>query len=329
VNEDSPRLLVAVTPRAELDAALREQLPDVPWVYLASSPVAERSEVEALLVGSFSREARDFDPQSTPRLRFVQRTFTGLDGFPFDRFPSSVLIAGNVGAYAPFVAEHAVAIGLAAARDLRAADRMVHDGRLRPPPVQRVLYGATALVLGYGEIGRGIAERLRGFGMRIEGVSRDGTAVSGCDQMYPADRLLDALSAANFVFEARPLTGRTAGSIGAEALRRMRPDAVFVNVGRAGTVDESALYRHLKEHPEFRAALDVWWEEDFVSARLVSRFAFADLPNVVGTPHCAGFAPDAEKRSVRLAVENVARFFRDGHPAHVVDRSEYPPSTGA
>ncbi|MGI0156563.1 MAG: NAD(P)-dependent oxidoreductase, partial [Thermoplasmata archaeon] len=121
----------------------------------------------------------------------------------------------------------------------------------------------------------------------------------------------------------RPLTRRTVGTIGKDALEAMRPNAIFVNVGRAATVDEEALFRHLRTHPGFRAGIDVWWNEDFASGALPSRFPFGDLPNFVGTPHSAGHAAASESRGLRLALENLGRFFHDGKPAHRIDRSEY------
>ena len=321
MESPAPRLLILLSRRPGLDAALTRYLPEIPWAYLDQA--IDRSTVEALLVGSFARGVEAFDPATTPNLRFVQRIFTGLDGLPFERFPERVAIAGNVGAFAPYVAEHAVTIALAAARDVRGAHEMVRTGRLRPPPEQRLLHESTALILGYGEIGRAIGERVRGFGARVTALNRHGAPAPGVERMFPSDGLHAALAEADFVFEARPLTSRTSGSIGVAALEAMKPTAVFVNVGRAGTVDEEALYRHLEAHPQFRAALDVWWSEDYGAGTLSSRFPFARLPNFVGTPHCAGYAPRAEERAARLALENVARYFRDGSPAHVVDRSEY------
>ncbi len=276
-----------------------------------------------MLVGSLIRDVKEFDPASVPKLRFVQRIYTGLDGFPFEWFSPEVQVAGNVGAFGPFVSEHAITLALAAARELTAAGEMVRTGRLRPAPKQRALYRSTAVILGYGEIGREIARRLRGFEVRVIGVSRDGKPADGADEMYGADRMLEALAKGDFVFEVRPLTRATAGTIGTAALEAMRPEAVFVNVGRAGTVVEEALFRHLQTHPSFRAGIDVWWNEDYTSGALPSRFPFSSLPNFVGTPHSAGAAPGAESRMLELAAENLTRFFRDGRPMHVVDRSEY------
>jgi phosphoglycerate dehydrogenase-like enzyme len=319
-----PRLLVALEHRDAIGRELGMALPQLPWGYFDEIPPAGRGDVEAMLVGSFGSEASEFDASTTPRLQFVQRAYTGVDGFPFSRFPERVRVAGNVGAFAPYVSEHAVALALAAARDLALEGEMVRTGRLRPPPEHRLLYGSTAVILGYGAIGTAIAARLAGFGTRVIGLNRTGAPALGCDRMFPADRLREAVAEADFVFEARPLTKRTAQTIDAPTLAAMRSNAVFVNVGRAGTVDEEDLYVHLRDHPAFRAAIDVWWREDYRQGTLSSRFAFAELPNFVGTPHVAGFFPDGEGRAIHLAVENLVRFFREGAPRYVVDRSEYP-----
>ncbi len=321
----APRLLVTVKPREAVDRAIGARLVGIPWTYAERSAPAAWSPVEAMLVGAVERELPKYEATSTPRLAFVQRIYTGVDGFPFDRFATSVRIAGNVGAYAPFVAEHAVALALAAARNLRGSHEQVRMGRLRPPPEHRLLWGRTAVVLGYGEIGRGIAERLSGFGTRVVGVNRTGKMAPGVVAMYPVDHLDGALAEAEFVFDTRPLTQATRGSLGAEQLGAMRPDAVYVNVGRAATVDEEALYRHLVDHPQFRAALDVWWDEDYDHGALSTRFPFADLPNFLGSPHSAGFGPGVEGYVLEMALENLGRFFRGEEPRHIVDRREYGP----
>lgn len=319
-----PRLLVTLSPDGEVGPSIEAALPGIPSGFLTADPPIDRSEVEAMLVGS-RRTLVDFDPATTPKLRFVQRIFTGVDDFPFDRFPEDVRVAGNVGAFAPFVAEQALALALAAAREIVPAQAMVRAGRLRPPPVQRIFEGATAIVLGYGEIGRAIAQRLRGFDVTVVGVNRSGRMAPDCVGMYPADRLEEAVALGDLVFDARPLTRQTRGSIGRAALAGMRPTAIYVNVGRAATADEEALYRHLEAHPEFRAAIDPWWDEDFQEGTFRSRFPFWDLPNFVGTPHSAGYGPATTERALAFALGNLAEFFATGNPSHLVDRREYAP----
>ena len=318
----APRLLVATSSDEAVGPALDAQLPGVPWRLLAQTPADQRAEVEALLVGA-RRMFAEFDPASTPRLQFVQKIFTGVDDFPFERFPPSVRVAGNVGAFAPYVAEHAVALALAAAREIVRSQTMVRAGQLRPAPEHRLFEGASAVILGYGEIGRAIAQRLAGFDVRVYGLNRTGRMAPECVGMYPASRLAEALASADLVFDARPLTRRTRGTIDRAALAAMRPRAIYVNVGRAATADEEALYLHLKEHPEFRAAIDPWWEEDFVHSTFRTRFPFPELPNFVATPHSAGYATGSTDRAIRFAVRGLAEFFATGTVARAVDRSDY------
>jgi len=318
-----PRLLVALRPREETAEVLATQLPGIPWQYTRDGTPEDWQSAEAMLLGSVERDLGDRDVRNLPMLRFIQRLYTGMDGVDFGRFPETALLAGNVGAYAPFVAEHAVALALAAAREIPRSGTLVAEGTLRPPPVQRLLWGRTAVILGYGEIGRAIAERLAGFGTRVLGLNRSGRMAPGCSGMFPADRLAVAVAEGDFVFDTRPLTRSTEGTIDASVLAAMRTDAVFVNVGRAGTVQESALYDHLRGHPDFRAALDVWWDEDYVNVRIGHRFPFSTLPNFVGTPHSAGFGPGVEAYVLERAALNLRRFFAGEKPRHIIDRAEY------
>ncbi len=319
-----PRLLVLLAREDATRRTLDAALPEVPWAFLDDPAAADVSAVEALLVGSLSGSIREFDPRTVPHLRFVQRLYTGMDGFPFSRFGPDVAIAGNVGAYAPYVAEHAVALALDALRDLSGAAANVRAGQLRPAPDARSLIGSTVTILGYGAIGREVLRRLDGFGCRFVGVNRSGLPDDRVGRMFPADRFREALPDAALVLEARPLTRRTERTIGRAELERMREDAVFVNVGRAGTVDPAALFDHLRAHPRFRAAFDVWWDEDYATGRLNSRWPFASLPNFYGTPHCASALAAARAPALQSAVDNLVRFFRSGAPLHAIDRTEYP-----
>ena len=320
---EGPRLLVALRPRSDLGEALHREFSALPWEYVSEVDPSRTAAVEAMLLGSVDRELRSFDPRSLHRLRFVQRVYTGMDGVPFGRFSPEVQFAGNVGAYAPFVAEHAVALALSAARGIPHAHAQVAAGALRPPPAQRLLWRRTAVILGYGEIGRAIADRLSGFEMRVLGLNRTGRMAPGCSGMFPASRLVEAVREGDYVFDARPLTRRTRETIDESVLEAMKPTAIFVNVGRAGTVKEEALYERLRREPEFRAALDVWWHEDFPGGRIQHRFPFGELPNVVGTPHSAGFGPGVEAYVLDRALANLRRFFSGETPRYLVDRSEY------
>ncbi len=321
------RLLLCTAPHRALSAALTRHLSLVEAVALSEVPAGPWPLVEAVLTGGATDELPDLVEATVPRLRFVQRVFTGMDGFPFDRFPRGVRFAGNVGAYAPFVAEQALALLLSIAKRLGPNLALLKAGRLRPAVPARTLSGKTALLLGYGEIAAAIADRLRPFGVTIVGLNRTGVARPGCARMFAASELSEALASAEIVIDCRPLTVATASSLGAAELARLKEGALFVNVGRAGTVDEAALYDHLKSHPETYAAFDPWWHEDFAAGETGSRFPFFDLPNFYGSPHSAGITEGARERAYDLAAANLARYFAGETPHGLVDPSDYARAT--
>lgn len=317
------RLLVTVPGSENLRQAVRSRLAGVPVEYATRDSSGPWPAVEAMLTGDLARDLPWWRPERTPRLAFVQQLYTGLDRFPFDRVPPHVQVAGNVGAYAPFVAEHAVALLLALAHEIVPNSEKVRAGRLRPPTPNRYLIGRTALVLGFGEVGRATSARLRALGMRVEGVSRLGAPDPEADRMHPASGLGEAIAGADVIVECRPLTRKTRGTLDAAMLGRAREEAILVNVGRAATVDEAALYEHLRSHPRFRAASDVWWQEDFEKGELGAAHPFAALPNFLGTPHVAAVGAAPRARAETQAVDNLARYFSGEGPRHIADRSEY------
>ena len=109
----------------------------------------------------------------------------------------------------------------------------------------------------------------------------------------------------------------------AMAREELGPDAMLVNVGRAGTVDEEALYEHLRAHPGFRYATDVLWREDFGKGTVDHRWPFTELSNFLASPHIAGLGPEPRARALDLALTNLARYFAGEPVRHVVDRQEY------
>ena len=129
-----PRLLVALRPRDSIGSALESAIPDVPWRYATKAVAADLASVEALLVGSVERELGDFRGDRTPKLTFGQRASTGPGRVSVRTLLRTGSGSGNVGGFAPFVAEHAVMLALAAAQSLepvtgwsrRAASDLLH-----------------------------------------------------------------------------------------------------------------------------------------------------------------------------------------------------------
>lgn len=182
------------------------------------------------------------------------------------------------GVYADGVAEHALALVLAAARRLPACARARTWRRLETERLR----GETVTILGAGAIGRRLGELLVPLGVRLVAVTRRGTPLPGFERTYPASRLADALPGARYLVVTAALTAETRGIVGADVLDALGADAVLVNVARGELVDTDALVERLRDGRLRGALLDVTDPEP-----LPDEHPLWDLDNVLVTPHVA------------------------------------------
>ncbi|GAB4575115.1 MAG: 2-hydroxyacid dehydrogenase [Anaerolineae bacterium] len=209
-------------------------------------------------------------------------------------------------------AEMALALLLAAAKRLVPADRALRSGdwtpRYRPIPAIH-LNGKTALILGYGAVGRHIARLCKGIGMRAIAIRRTRPSASApttepAEAVYAISALHDLLPRADALLIALPLTDVTRGLLGAQELGLLPPHAVLVNVGRAEIIEESALFDALQSGRIHGAGLDVWYRypssPETRSATAPSNLPFHTLDNVVMSPHRAGGGGTPETERLRM-----------------------------
>jgi phosphoglycerate dehydrogenase-like enzyme len=223
------------------------------------------------------------------------------------------LKAHNAHYNAPFVAQHALALLLAAANRLVPIDAALRRGdwgdRDRPER-SRQLAGGEALLLGYGAIGRRLAPMLQGLGMRVTALRRRPTDDEGGVRVIGLEELAEALGRTDALLVSLPATPVTTGLIGREALAQLKSGAVIVNVGRGAVIDEAALFEALRGGHVAGAGLDVWWRYPegaaAQGATLPATHPFWELPNVVLSPHRA----DASDTSERARVADVCATLR-------------------
>lgn len=255
--------------------------------------------------------------------RLVQLLSAGIDQVPLDLVPRGVPVACNAGAYAGPMAEHVLAMTLSLAKHLSQRHAQLRAGIFDQHSVNPEIRGSVVCVVGYGGIGRASAALFGCLGARIWAITRSGNPESGAEWVGTLDDLDEALASADVVVLSIPLTKRTRGLLGARELSLMKPDAILVNVARGAIVDEAALYEHLLAHPAFQVGIDTWWDEPRGQEVFSPRFAFLDLPNVLGSPHNSGMTPSSFVRAAREAAGNIARALRNEQVAHLVDRREY------
>ena len=205
----------------------------------------------------------------------------------------------NIHHNAVAVAEMTMTLYLAASKRLLPIDNTMREGNWQPRYLDEATrsvsaYRSTALILGYGAIGREVAKRCQAFGMRVMAtrftVTEPETDELGTE-VYPADALYDLLPQTDALFIALPLTPETGGLIGEEELALLHEQAVVVNVGRGPVIDQEALYEALKEKRIYGAGIDVWYhypsspEERFNTPP--ADYPFHELDNIVMSPHRA------------------------------------------
>jgi phosphoglycerate dehydrogenase-like enzyme len=258
---------------------------------------------DADLVGQLARHQ--------PRLRWVQLPTMGYDPVELHGVPAGVTVTTAGDAYAPTVAEHALTLLLALVRRLPAAVLNAEQHRWDQSGARGIgtLHGATVAVVGFGNIGREVAIRLRAFGASIIAVTRSGRTDPLADEIVKAEHLHDALGRSDAVVLAVPLSAQTRHLIDARALAAMRSHAFLINIARGGVVDQAALTAALTEGRIGGAGLDVTDPEP-----LPPDDPLWTLPNALITPHVAGYGGDVAPRRILALVERNLRNFIEGRP---------------
>jgi D-3-phosphoglycerate dehydrogenase / 2-oxoglutarate reductase len=292
---------------------------DVPWDYDVERAVLARAgarlvvpevedEVDELARGADAIIVTGLRRLESELIASLDRTVgivcysTGMDAVDLPAARAAGLAVRNVPGYCTDeVADHALALLLAAWRRLPrlSARAAAHDWAVHDDPEFRAirrLRGRTAGILGAGRIGRAVAARARAFGLVT--IAAD-PLVTDAGEGLPVVRIEELLTRADALVLCAPLTPETRGIVGRDALARVRPGLVLVNVARGGLVDEQALAEALRDGRVAAAALDV---RDPEPPRPEDD-PLADLPGVLQTPHVAGASQEARLDLQRMAAE--------------------------
>jgi len=244
------------------------------------------------------------------RLVVIGRAGVGVDNVDLDAATRAGITVVNAPTGNTIAAaEHTLALLLALARRVAAADASVRRGEWKRSAFTGTeLRGKTIGIVGLGKIGRAVAERAQAFEMAVIGadpfVTADQAAIHGIELVE-----LDALLArADVVTLHVPSTKATRGMIGAGQLARMKPTALLLNVARGGIVDEAALADALRDGRLAGAAVDVYSSEPPAGSPLL------EAPNMVLTPHLGASTAEAQVAVAEEAAQQVLEVL-DGRPA--------------
>jgi D-3-phosphoglycerate dehydrogenase len=285
--------------------------------------VAEKTDVESLkrlanehhvdaIMTNWAKVPSDVIAAS-PKVRIVSRLGIGLDNIDVAYCTAHGIPVTNVPDYCLIeVAEHALALMLALSRKVAFYHAATKAGRyeLQAGPALRRIEGQTLGIVGYGNIGRVLANKARCLGMKILATSRSAKSEQGVT-FCSLDELL---SGSDYISLHIPATAETKHLIGVKQLAQMKPTAYLINTARGAVVDEQALAAALKKGQLAGAGLDVQQKEPCD----LSQPPFND-PRVIVTPHAAFVSQESLENLRRRTAKQVADRLSGRVPENVVN----------
>lgn len=253
--------------------------------------------------------------EAAPTLRVVSNMAVGVDNIDVAACTARRIPVGHTpGVLTEATADFAFALLLAAARHIPQGDAYARSGAWTTWNPQlflgKELHGAVLGIAGFGAIGRAVARRALGFGMRVLATSRSGAAMNGVLGVDKGTLLAES----DFLSLHLPLTAQTRHWLGAGELARMREGSMLINTSRGAVVDQPALVEALKAGRPVFAALDVTDPEPPAADEPLLK-----LPNVLLAPHLGSATVQTRTQMALLAVDNLLAVLGGKPPRHLVN----------
>ena len=272
-------------------------------------------DASVILLGPEAMTAKTLE--QLPKLRILAVARAGLEGIDIRAATKrGISVLNTPGRNAQAVADFTLALLLTLVRKIPRAEDLLRSGgweSWRSPYAAGLegpeLSGRVLGLVGFGEIGRQVAERADAFGLRI--LVYDPFVQAQDLPNLPVDliSLAQLLAESDIVSIHCSLTPETRGMFNQARLSKMKPSAYLVNTARAAIIDEDALVAALKNRTIAGAALDVFWEEP-----LSTDHPLMALDNVILTPHVAGMGEGVIARGAKMLVDGIEALLR-GEPA--------------
>ncbi|OCK53694.1 hydroxyacid dehydrogenase [Bradyrhizobium sp. LMTR 3] len=251
-----------------------------------------------------------------PRLRAFVRCAVDIRNVDVEAASAAGVLVTRAGpGFIQSVAELALGFMVDLSRDVSRATADYHAGRKPEVIMGRQLAGSRLGIIGYGSIGRYLADIAKVLGMEIMVADPFATVSDAAIRHVPLDELLDR---SDYIVCLAVANQQTENLIGQAALARMQPHAVFINLSRGNLVDEAALSAALRENRIAGAAMDVGRALDQMPSP-----ELAKLPNVIATPHIGGLTPPAIESQSLETVRQVEAIVAGEVPAGAVNAERW------
>lgn len=324
------KLLIALAHRFELwmppewfAPRLREDFPQLSVVEIPNYDVLPRELPDTEIAIAWLIRPEQF--AAAKKLKWIHSTAAAVHQLLYpEMIRSSVVLTNARSVHGPVVAEHALALMLAMAkqlprlRDWQWKKLWAQEAMWNQRPRPSELRGSTVCVIGFGSIGREVSLRCHALEMRVTVVREHAEQPSApAKQAFAFDQVETAVAQADFVVLAIPVTPATTGFFDARLFAAMKQSAYLVNVGRGVLVDEAAMTEVLQQKRIAGAALDVFTEEP-----LPASSPLWEMENVMITPHTASITEQLWERHYELVSENVRRYLSGAPLLGVVNKAK-------
>jgi len=261
---------------------------------------------DALIVRSGTKVTKDVI-ENADKLKIIGRAGVGLDNIDLNAAKKKgIKIVNSPEASTISVAELTIGSLIALMRNIPHAHRSLKEGRWEREKFEgNELYGKTIGIIGFGRIGREVADRARAFGMNVlifdPNITAEDAREANCEYM----ELDELIKNSDVITLHVPLTNETRNLIDKKRIDMMKENAILINVARGGIVNEVDLYTALKEGRIKGAVLDVFESEP------PERSPLLKLENVLLTPHLGASTEEAQINAGTVIVEKIRNFFRN------------------
>lgn len=315
------------------DRLQRAKLPIDPileMTYADLAPLSNLAPVLADTVGLMTNPRvpiNDAFLDFAPNLRMVQLSSAGYERVDMESMKRrNVIVANASGTNAASVAEWVYMMTMGLQRQLLANHQGLHDGRYQEVKLQQQEQGLSELsektigIVGFGRIGREVAKRAIGFGLKTlyYDIVRPTPEEEAEYRVTFAD-LYELLRTADIVTVHVPLNVSTHHLIGEEELSALKPTALVVNAARGPLVDPAPLAAMIADGRVGGAAIDVFETEPAPNDDPMMKLAATGHPRLLVSPHMAGVTVEAQRRALEYSLANLARFARGETPLNICD----------
>ena len=312
------KLLITLPCKPDVLASLQDEFSDrYEMVFAQGDPeiIARELKTAEVVIG----EPAPTLLETAKNLKWMQITWAGADRYT-KNFPEGVILTNASGAFGRIISEYTM--GMILSQYKRLPQYYVNQKKKvwEDLGAERSLLGQTVLILGTGNVGSSIAQKLHAFGTYNIGINRSGSCPEHFDECHPIEMLNDYLPKADIVIGALPRTPFTQGLFDYQRMQLIQKDALLVNVGRGTMIVTKDLETLLAEDHFSGVVLDVMDPEP-----LPESSALWTCERVLLTPHISGIGfghePATERFIWDICRDNLRRYAAGEPLAHVVDVS--------